>query len=281
MQVFYTIIDILNYLKAKRSSINTLGIIPTMGALHEGHISLLQRSKVENDLSVVTIFVNPIQFTNPLDLELYPRNLQKDADYLQKSGCDILFAPSVNEMYPTESKTRMTFGLLDTLLEGAFRPGHFSGVGLIVAKFFNIIQPTKAYFGSKDLQQVAVVKQLVKDLSFPVTIVSCPIIRESDGLAMSSRNPRIPLESRKEVASIFKILTNAKEFLLFNTIQETKNMVDEFFQNNNKLKLEYFEIIDSESFLKIENLIQSNNIALCIAVHCNEVRLIDNITFSH
>ena len=280
MQVFYNIIDILFYLNSKRKDKKSIGIIPTMGALHGGHISLLWESKKENDLSIVTIFVNPIQFTNTIDLELYPKDLQKDSEYLEKSGCDILFAPSVTDMYRCEVKTTMTFGRLDSVLEGASRPGHFSGVGIILAKLFNIIQPTKAYFGSKDLQQVAVVKQLVKDLSFQTTIVSCPIIRESDGLAMSSRNQRISFENRTEVAKIFKSLTMANHFLKSNTVQQTKNMVNEFFHGNSILKLEYFEIIDSESFLEIENIAESSNISLCMAIYCKDVRLIDNITFS-
>ena len=277
MQIFESASDLIPYLNKHKKVASTIGLVPTMGALHEGHLSLVALSKAENSQTVVSIFVNPIQFTNSKDLELYPRPIDSDTQMLEAAGCDILFLPKAEEMYAMVPKTKMFFGYLEEVMEGAFRPGHFSGVGIIVSKLFNIVQPQNAYFGQKDLQQLAVVKQMVQDLSFPINIVSCPIIRESDGLAMSSRNKRLTQKNRPEAARINKALVIAGQKLENTPVQEVKKVVAAFISVSHVLTLEYFEIVDAETFLPVTNVKSHKTIALCIAVYLDEVRLIDNL----
>jgi pantoate--beta-alanine ligase len=210
MLIFNTISEIQHYLKTQQRAGKKIGFVPTMGALHAGHISLIERAKTENDLVVCSIFVNPTQFNNPDDLKKYPRTLELDCKLLLSSGCDVVFAPSAEEMYPNLPHLRIDFGTFETVMEGKFRPGHFSGVGIVVSKLFNIVKPVKAYFGQKDLQQVAVIRRMVEELSFDLEIIPCPTWRETDGLAMSSRNSRLSAEARTLAPQIYKALNLAK-----------------------------------------------------------------------
>jgi len=257
----------------------SIGFVPTMGAIHQGHLSLIECSNKNDDVTVVSIFVNPTQFNNPKDFEKYPRILEDDLEQLKKVKCDLLFVPSNEEIYPEEDKREFDFGHLDKIMEGAHRPGHFRGVGLVVSKLFEIINPERAYFGEKDFQQIAIVKQLTKKLNFPVEIVSCPIIREKDGLAMSSRNLRLSVEQRKNVPLIAKTLFEAREKAKSLSVKETKEWVIHTINNNPYLEVEYFEIVDEKTLLPVENWNQSGNKRGCIAVNVGDIRLIDNIGF--
>ena len=285
MLIFNTIKETQDYLKNQTQAGKTIGFVPTMGALHAGHISLIERAKQENDLAVCSIFVNPTQFNNPEDLKKYPRTLEKDCEMLLPAGCDVVFAPSPDEMYPSLPQLKMDFGTLETVMEGKFRPGHFNGVGIVVSKLFNIVKPNKAYFGQKDLQQVAVIRCMVQDLSFDLELISCPTLRETDGLAMSSRNVRLSPEVRALAPQIYKSLTLAKEKLQAGfTVKEMQVAVNEHFAKFPELArvafhLEYFEAANFDTFLPIEGKIADGKNALCIAAFLGGVRLIDNIVF--
>jgi pantoate--beta-alanine ligase len=266
----------LSLLKQQGKSI---GFVPTMGALHQGHLSLIECSNKKDDITVVSIFVNPTQFNNPKDFEKYPRILEDDLEQLKKVKCDLLFVPSNEEIYPEEDKREFDFGHLDKVMEGAHRPGHFKGVGLVVSKLFEIINPDRAYFGEKDFQQIAIVKQLTKNLNFPIEIVSCPIIREKDGLAMSSRNMRLTNEQRRNVPLIAKTLFEAREKAKSLSVKETQEWVINTINNNPYLDVEYFEIVDENTLLSVESWKQPGNKRGCIAVNVGDIRLIDNIGF--
>ncbi len=259
----------------------TIGFVPTMGALHAGHIGLVERSVAENDYNVVSIFVNPTQFNNASDLEKYPRNLEADALLLEKAGCDLIFAPSIDDMYSeSEQNNRFEFDFegLDTVMEGKFRPGHFNGVVQIVSKLFTLVQPHKSYFGEKDFQQLAIIHLMTQKLGFDIEIIDCPIVREASGLAMSSRNERLTVAQRELAASISSVL--------FESIKLTNNMlpaeltswVENKIAQIEGLKLEYFEIVDAKT-LQTANNWNSATVG-CIAVFCGEVRLIDNIRYN-
>jgi pantoate--beta-alanine ligase len=255
----------------------SVGLVPTMGALHQGHISLVKKAVIENQVAVVSIFVNPIQFNNTTDLTHYPRTLDADLALLGKAGCKVVFAPSEEEMYADKPMLSIHFGLLEQVMEGAFRPGHFSGVGVVVAKLFAIIQPTNAYFGQKDLQQFLVIQQLVKDLSFPVTLHRCAIVREEDGLAMSSRNTRLTKKNRPLAAKIFESLQLAERLLPEKGIDFTKEEVRAFLAQQKELTLEYFEIADGNTLVSQIEYKVGKITALCIVVYLDGVRLIDNV----
>ncbi|WP_435354343.1 pantoate--beta-alanine ligase [Emticicia sp. SJ17W-69] len=280
MLIFNTISEIQEYLKSQQKTGKTIGFVPTMGALHAGHISLIERSKTENDLTVCSIFVNPTQFNNPEDLKKYPRTLDNDSELLQAAACDVVFAPSAEEMYPSLPQLRMDFGTLETVMEGKFRPGHFNGVGIVVSKLFNIIKSDKAYFGLKDLQQVAVIRQMVKDLSFDLEIIPCPTLREIDGLAMSSRNTRLSVEARALAPQIYKVLNLAQEKLQagFST-KEIQEVVNQYFSQYPEFEVEYFEVADFDTLEPIEAKNETGKTALCIAAFLGGVRLIDNMVF--
>ena len=270
------IIDELSLLKKQGESI---GFVPTMGALHRGHLSLIECSNKKDDITVVSIFVNPTQFNNKSDFEKYPRILDDDLEKLKKVSCDFLFVPSNEEMYPEEDKREFNFGHLDKVMEGAHRPGHFRGVGLIVSKLFEIISPDRAYFGVKDFQQIAIIKSLTKSLNFPVEIVSCPIIREQDGLAMSSRNMRLTNEQRRNVSLIAKTLFEAREKAKSLSVEDTKEWVIRTINKNAYFDVEYFEIVDEDTLMPVKNWEQPGNKRGCIAVNVGDIRLIDNIGF--
>jgi len=280
MLIFNTISETQQYLKIQQRAGKTIGFVPTMGALHAGHISLIERAKSENDLAVCSIFVNPTQFNNPEDLKKYPRTLEKDCEMLKAVGCDVVFAPSAEEMYPSLPQLKMDFGTLETVMEGKFRPGHFNGVGIVVSKLFNIVKPEKAYFGLKDLQQVAVIRRMVQDLSFDLEIIPCPTLRETDGLAMSSRNTRLSPEARALAPQIYKALNLAKEKLQAGaSVSEMKVAVDDHFAMYPDFEVEYFEAADFDTLLPIETKITDGKTALCVAAFLGGVRLIDNIVF--
>ncbi|MFA7472785.1 MAG: pantoate--beta-alanine ligase [Spirosomataceae bacterium] len=277
MKLFYTGQDVRNATQGQRQQ-SSVGLVPTMGALHQGHLELVKAARAENDLVVCSIFVNPTQFNNPDDLSAYPRTLEADCRLLESVGCDIVFAPSVEEMYPYPLDLSLNFGTLETVMEGAFRPGHFNGVGIVVSKFFNLIQPHRAYFGQKDLQQTAIIKSLIRNLSYPIELRICPTVRESDGLAMSSRNVRLTPEERSIAPTIYRILNECKTALLEGTPVEValKNARDAFSQQP-AFRLEYIELVDADTLKPLNETGKAN--ALCVAVHLGNVRLIDNIVF--
>jgi pantoate--beta-alanine ligase len=275
MKIFKTIIETQNYIKS-----NSVGFVPTMGALHAGHISLIRQAKLHNELSVCSIFVNPTQFNNPEDLVKYPRTLEADIAKLEEAGCDVIFIPEVSEIYPAPVSLSINFGRLEEILEGAFRPGHFNGVGIVVSKLFHIIKPTKAYFGLKDLQQCAVINRLVKDLSFDLELVFCDTVREEDGLAMSSRNVRLDTAARKAAPFINSSLRKGKDLILNGTSPEdTKRIITADFAARAEFELEYFEIVDFETLESIETYDNHRKTALVTAAHLGGVRLIDNVVF--
>ena len=278
MRLFQTISELRPYLQQKRCEGEKIGLIPTMGALHEGHLSLVKQSKAQGDLAVASIFVNPTQFNNPEDLEKYPRNLDRDLEMLTTAGCDAVFAPNAKEMYPEPASLRIDFGSLESELEGKFRPGHFAGVGLVVSKLFNIVQPDQAYFGQKDLQQYYVIEKLVNQLSFPIRLHRVPIMREAHGLAMSSRNERLSEADRQESGLLYKALQAARERLLADdNISQARALVHELINSSARLELEYFEVIDVRDFKPLEKVNDKAFIALCIAAEIGQVRLIDNL----
>jgi len=258
----------------------TIGFVPTMGALHKGHISLVENATNENNAVVVSIFVNPTQFNNPEDLNRYPRNLDSDLNMLANVNCDLVFVPSVAEMYPVPDNRKFQFGALETIMEGKYRPGHFNGVAQVVSKLFDMVKPDKAYFGLKDFQQLAIVKSMVKQLNLPVEIVSCPIIREKNGLAMSSRNELLSAEERKNASIISETIFMAKELAGQQSVEELKEWVNERINKNPFFNVEYFEIVDDTNFQSVKNWEEENVKVGCIAVHCGKVRLIDNIVLN-
>lgn len=281
MQIFREIHPLKAFLVEKRLSGRTIGFVPTMGALHEGHLSLIHSSRNENNITVCSIFVNPAQFNNPSDLQKYPRTLEKDIQLLESVGCDVLFCPEAGEMYASQHIVHFDFGELDKTMEGQFRPGHFSGVALVVSKLFHIIEPTVAYFGQKDWQQFAIIRQLVKDLSFNVILKSAPIIRESDGLAMSSRNTRLTNDQRKRAVVLFEVLNESIDLLRKrNSISQVKDFVKKRLEGSPDIKLEYFEVADSENLKLLNNVEESISPILCIAAFVGDVRLIDNLFYT-
>ncbi len=261
-----------------------IGFVPTMGALHDGHLSLVERCKRENDVCVVSIFVNPTQFNNPDDLKKYPRTLESDLEMLSKhlTDNDIVFTPTESEMYPDEKskKFELDFGMLDKVMEGKFRPGHFNGVALIVKRLFDTTLPDNAYFGEKDFQQLAVVRQLVHLLSIPVIIHGCPIVRESDGLAMSSRNMRLTAEHRKVAPLIYKTLLQSAKMLQNKSAVEVEQWVVNQINAEPLLTVEYFEIVNSLTLLPVNSKNENTPQVGCIAVFAGDIRLIDNILYS-
>ncbi|MFT5750348.1 MAG: pantoate--beta-alanine ligase [Ancylomarina sp.] len=255
-----------------------VGLVPTMGALHQGHLSLVAQSKKENDITVVSIFVNPTQFNNPKDLKTYPRVLDKDLDLLSEYEPDLIFIPEVEEVYPEPDTRIFDFGDIEKVMEGKNRPGHFNGVAQVVSKLFSYISPNNAYFGQKDFQQVAVIKQMTKDLKLDIKIVPCPIIRELDGLAMSSRNMLLSELERKNAARISKTLIKACNLVPDFGVSLLKDWVVTEINSNAYLKVEYFEIVDATSLQSIEKWEDSDNRIACITVQVGKVRLIDNIS---
>ena len=266
-------------LAAERALGKSIGFVPTMGALHDGHISLVSRCKKENEVCVVSIFVNPTQFNDKNDFKMYPRTLDKDCAWLESAGCDYVFIPSENEMYP-ESDTRIfNLGAVAEVMEGKHRPGHFNGVAQVVSKLFDMVLPNSAYFGEKDFQQVAVIRAMVKQLNMQVKLVACPTVREADGLAMSSRNTRLTSEQRHFAPVIARTLKESLTFAPSKSIRETEDYVIKTLNNTPCLRVEYYEIVDGHTLQPLKEWKDTDSPTGCAAVFCGEVRLIDNIKY--
>lgn len=257
----------------------SIGFVPTMGALHAGHISLVKKNVADNDVAVVSIFVNPTQFNDKNDLINYPRTLEADLKLLEPTGVNIVFAPGVKDVYPEEDTREFDFGMLDKVMEGKHRPGHFNGVAQVVSRLFDLVNPTRAYFGEKDFQQIAIIRAMVKQLHLPVEIVSMPIVRESSGLALSSRNERLAPQQRKIAVKISEALTKSRNFAGQNSVKETIDTVINDINSNEGLKVEYYEIVDGNTLQPIEKWSGTDYAVGCITVFCGEIRLIDNITY--
>ena len=281
MQVIHTITALRDALQGQRERGRTVGLVPTMGALHAGHASLVRRSKAENDISVVSVFVNPTQFNDPNDLASYPRDLEADCRLLSALGADYVFAPSAQEMYPQPDTRQFSFPPTDTVMEGAFRPGHFNGVCQVVSKLFDIVEPTRAYFGEKDFQQIAVVRAMVAHLRLPLQICPCPIVREADGLALSSRNALLSPEERAVAPNIAKVLQQSCAFAAEHSLEQTRQWVIDQVNAQEGLQVQYYEIVDGLTLQPLHDWADSDYIVGCITVFCGArpVRLIDNIKY--
>lgn len=280
METVHTIQALQAILQSFRESGKSVGLVPTMGALHEGHASLVRRCVTENDVTVVSDFVNPTQFNDPNDLLKYPRTLDADRVLLEQCGATLLFAPSVEEIYPEPDTRQFSFAPLDTVMEGIHRPGHFNGVCQIVSKLFDIVKPDRAYFGEKDFQQLAIIREMVRKMQFPLQIVGCPIVREADGLALSSRNARLSEAERRQALQISQTLFASRDYAATHTVAETCRFVEEAIAAAPGLQLEYFELVDGDTLQKIEAWSDTTYAVGCITVYCGEVRLIDNIKYS-
>ena len=280
MQVISSVNQLKIILNGFRCDGRTIGFVPTMGALHKGHISLVTNSNHDNEITVVSIFVNPTQFNDKNDLKNYPRTMEADLAILEQNEVDIVFAPSEKEMYPEPDTRVFNFGNLDKVMEGEHRPGHFNGVAQIVSKLLTAVEPDKAYFGEKDFQQLAIIKQLVSQLNLSVKITPCPIIRESDGLAMSSRNVLLLPNQRKEAALISKTLFESQQMRGSYTIEKLKAWVVDTINKNSELEVEYFEIVDDTYLMAVSAWEVPKTKVGCIAVRVGKIRLIDNVRYN-
>ena len=279
MKIVNSIKDLKAYLAEAKQDNKKIGFVPTMGALHNGHLSLVQHCVKNNDVCVVSVFVNPTQFNDKHDLETYPRTLEADCVLLESAGCDYVFAPSVEEMYPEPDTRTFDLGTVSEVMEGAKRPGHFNGVCQIVSKLFDAVQPDRAYFGEKDFQQLAIIREMVRQLKYNLEIVGCSIVREEDGLALSSRNKRLSAEERENALNISRTLFKSRNFAATHTVSETQKMVEDAIEAAPGLRLEYFEIVDGNTLQKINDWENTSYAVGCITVFCGEVRLIDNIKY--
>ncbi len=281
MKTVVTINEIESILKAFRAENKSIGLVPTMGALHEGHASLVRRSVEENDVTVVSVFVNPTQFNDKNDLKNYPRTLEADCALLEALGADLVFAPSVEEIYPEPDMRHFSYPPIDSVMEGAKRPGHFNGVCQIVSKLFDYTQPTRAYFGEKDFQQIAVIRKMVEDLKFDLEIVACPIVREPSGLAMSSRNTLLAPGEKLIAVEISKTLRSSLDYAKNHSVAETHDYVVDTINKVCGLEVEYFQIVDGLSLQPVSSWSDTDYIVGCITVYCGAtpIRLIDNITY--
>ncbi|EFI72168.1 MULTISPECIES: pantoate--beta-alanine ligase [Segatella] len=283
MKVFNRIVDLQNELfDVRREGKKMVGFVPTMGALHEGHASLIKKSVEDNDITVVSVFLNPTQFNDKGDLERYPRTLDADCALVESCGADIVFAPTVEEMYPTPDQRHFEFPPVTTVMEGARRPGHFNGVCQVVSRLFYIVKPDRAYFGEKDWQQIAVIKQLVKYINSDVEIVECPTVRETNGLAKSSRNTLLTDDERAIAPKIYATLVASVEYAKSHTVQETHDKVVADINAVEGLEVEYFSIVDGNMLTDVESW-DAPYIAGCITVYCGKtpIRLIDHITYKN
>lgn len=279
MQVLTTkneVASLVNDLKGKGDKI---GFVPTMGALHEGHLSLVKECKKRSDISVVSIFVNPTQFNDPEDLKRYPRTPDRDFALLETAGCNIVFAPNVEEIYPEPDTRKFDFGYLESIMEGVRRPGHFNGVGQVVSRLFDIIRPDMAFFGMKDFQQIAIIRNMVKQLKYPVKIISCPIIREESGLAKSSRNTLLDEDHKNNAPHIYTTLKKARTLAPEMEVNELKRWISDEINRNPYLQTEYVEIVDESTLKIVNNWSEPGKKVACVAVYAGKIRLIDNIVF--
>ncbi len=279
MKIFNKKLDLQQFLAPFYLEKKAVGLVPTMGALHEGHLSLIQKALSENDIVVVSIFVNPTQFNNAEDLEKYPRNLSGDIKTIERlSQKVVIFAPEISEMYENTPKAiSFDFGGLDKVMEGKFREGHFQGVATIVEKLFELVKPTRAYFGEKDYQQILIIKSMLEQRKLPVTLVPCPIIREESGLAMSSRNERLSPEGRKQAAFIYSVLQEAQKLFTTASVAEVEAFVKEQFSQKEGFDLEYFTITKADTLEEVKEKKSSESYRAFITVYVEGVRLIDNI----
>ena len=277
MKVFNFIVDIQRFVEEKRNEGLKIGFVPTMGALHEGHLSLINRAKKENDIVVCSVFVNPIQFNNQTDLEKYPRTPERDIEKLEQAGCDAVFMPTAEEMYPNKVEDHYDFGDLERVMEGACRPGHFNGVAIVVRKLFEIVTPNRAYFGEKDFQQLAIINKMVKDLNMNLEIVPCPIVRENDGLAMSSRNVRLNEAERAIAPKIFATLNDAISKKDSMSPAEMKSYALAKYAEIKEFDVEYVEITDEINLKSLENWNECEHARIFVALQLGPVRLIDNV----
>ena len=281
MKVFETNVDLQNALFEARKQGKSVGLVPTMGALHEGHASLIRRSAKENEVTVVSVFLNPTQFNDPDDLKRYPRTLKSDCALCEECGADYVFAPTVKDIYPTPDTRHFDFPPQTTVMEGAHRPGHFNGVCQVVSRLFYIVRPTRAYFGEKDWQQIAVVRRMVSYINSPVEIVPCPVVRELDGLAMSSRNKLLAPDERAIAPNIARVLKESVGFAKNHSVAETHDNVVETLNAIDGLQVEYFQIVDGNTLLDVADWADSNYVVGCITVNCGKtpIRLIDHIKY--
>ena len=279
MKLIQSIKELRAELDICRRDGKTIGLVPTMGALHAGHASLVKRAVAENDVVVVSDFVNPTQFNDKNDLLKYPRTLEADCALLESCGAAFVFAPSVEEMYPEPDNRQFSYAPLDTVMEGKYRPGHFNGVCQVVSKLFLMVEPVRAYFGEKDFQQLAIIREMVRRYPFDLQIVGCPIVRESDGLALSSRNARLSDEQRGQALRISQTLFASVEYAKTHTLADTVAFVEASIASAEGLRLEYFEVVDGNTLQTVKNWEDSSYIVGCITVFCGEVRLIDNIKY--
>lgn len=280
MEVVTTISALKSAVSEARKENKQVGLVPTMGALHEGHLSLVNKACEECDFVVVSIFVNPTQFNNPEDLRTYPRTLDADKSLLEsQTRADVIFAPTVEEVYPEPDTRIFDFGPLAEVMEGKYRPGHFNGVGQIVSKLFMFVEPDKAYFGEKDFQQLAIIRKMTKDLKMDIDIVPCPIVREADGLAKSSRNTLLTKESREVAPQIYAALKGSKQLTTDRTPKEVAQWVVGQLNSTEGLEVEYYEIVDGNTLQPINTWQETDYAVGCITVYAGKVRLIDNITY--
>lgn len=280
MKVIRTIADLKQHIAAKKAQGYSVGLVPTMGALHAGHISLIDRARKDNDIIVVSIFVNPTQFNNPEDLRTYPRTEEADCEKLTISRVDFAFIPSVAEIYPKPDNRVFNLGPVADVMEGPMRPGHFNGVAQIVSKLFQIVEPDRAYFGEKDFQQIAVIRRMVELEGFNLEIIDCPIMREDDGLAMSSRNVRLTPEQRAIAPNIARTLSSSLDYAHTHSVDETKKYVIDTINTFPQMEVEYYEIVNATTMQPIRNWADAEIAVGCITVYCGDVRLIDNIKYS-
>lgn len=278
MEIIRTVAELKAKLDTARKS-GSVGLVPTMGALHAGHLSLIERARRENDFVVVSVFVNPTQFNNPTDLATYPRTEEADCELMRSAGVNVAFIPSVEEIYPQKDTRVFDLGPVAEVMEGAMRPGHFNGVAQIVSKLFDFTRPTRAYFGEKDFQQIAVIRRMVEIEGFDLEIVDCPIKREADGLAMSSRNVRLSAEQRAIAPAIHRTLEGSLSRARDHSVEQTKRYVIDELNSLPHLQVEYYEIVDALSMQPITDWAESESPVGCATVFCGEVRLIDNIKY--
>ncbi|MDE5838116.1 MAG: pantoate--beta-alanine ligase [Paramuribaculum sp.] len=279
MEIIRTVAELEQKTQQLRRQGLSIGLVPTMGALHAGHMSLIERARKENDIVVASVFVNPTQFNNPDDLKTYPRTEKADCQLLENAGVDIAFIPTVEEIYPEPDTRVFELGPVAEVMEGAMRPGHFNGVAQIVSKLFAMTQPTRAYFGEKDFQQIAVIRKMVELEGFDLEIVPCPICRESDGLALSSRNVRLTPAQRAIAPAIAKTLESSIDWAKSHTVEQTKRYVIDTVNSFPHMNVEYYEIVDGKTLQPIQSWEQTAEPVGCITVFCGDVRLIDNIRY--
>lgn len=281
MEIIRSVSELKEKVAHLKADGRTVGLVPTMGALHAGHISLVDRARRENDAVVVSVFVNPTQFNNAKDLQTYPRTEEADCALLREAGVDIAFIPTVEEMYPTEDTRVFDLGVVAAVMEGPMRPGHFNGVAQVVSKLFSFVSPDRAYFGEKDFQQIAVIRRMVELEKFPVEIVDCPIKREDDGLAMSSRNVRLTPENRVVAPLIYKTLKKSVDWARDHSLEDTRRLVVDELNACPSLEVEYYEIVDPLTMQPLSEWSTPHNGCAqgCVTCYCGDVRLIDNIKY--